>query len=244
MSLWARHAIFEKNSIILVIGVLVVIAIGGLVEITPLFYLNSTIEKADGVRPYTPLELAGRSIYIREGCYNCHSQMIRTLRDEVERYGHYSLAAESMYDHPFQWGSKRTGPDLARVGGKYSDDWHRDHLNSPKSVVPTTIMPAYPWLAATELDYGHIADDMRVQAVLGVPYTADMIAKAVDDVKTQATTDAPDADALAKRYPKAQSRDFDGNRDAVTEADALIAYLQQLGTQVDFKLYDDKANVR
>jgi cytochrome c oxidase cbb3-type subunit 2 len=234
----------EKNSILLVIGVLVVIAIGGLVEITPLFYLNSTIEKAEGVRPYTPLELAGRNIYVREGCYTCHSQMIRTLRDEVERYGHYSLAAESMYDHPFQWGSKRNGPDLARVGGRYSDDWHRDHLKRPQSVVPTSIMPSYRWLAETELDYTHIADDMRVQAVEGVPYTAEMIAKAADDLRTQATTDAPDADALAKRYPKAQSRDFDGNRDAVTEADALIAYLQQLGTQVDFKLYDDKANVR
>ncbi len=146
------------------IGVLIVIAIGGLVEIAPLFYLKSTIEKVDGVRPYTPLELAGRNIYVREGCYNCHSQMIRPLRDEVERYGHYSLAAESMYDRPFQWGSKRTGPDLARVGGKYSDDWHRDHLNAPKSVVPGTVMPAYPWLAATELDFAHIADDLKVQA--------------------------------------------------------------------------------
>jgi cytochrome c oxidase cbb3-type subunit 2 len=170
--------------------------------------------------------------------------MIRTLRDEVERYGHYSLAAESMYDRPFQWGSKRNGPDLARVGGRYSDEWHRDHLKSPPSMVPGSIMPSYWWLAETELDYGHIADDLRVQATLGVPYTAEMIAKAVDDLRTQATTDAPDADALAKRYPKAQSRDFDGNRDVITEADALIAFLQQLGTQVDFKLYDDKANVR
>jgi len=234
----------EKNSILLVIGVLVVIAIGGLVEITPLFYLKSTIEKVDGVRPYTPLELAGRNIYVREGCYLCHSQMIRTLRDEVERYGHYSLAAESMYDHPFQWGSKRNGPDLARVGGKYSDDWHRAHLKAPRSVVPDSIMPSYHWLAETELDYAHISQDMRVQATLGVPYTDEMIAKAEDDVRTQATTDADDADALAKRYPKAQSRDFDGNRDMISEADALIAYLQQLGTQVDFKLYDDKANIR
>lgn len=234
----------EKNSILLVIAVLVVIAIGGLVEITPLFYLKSTIEKVDGVRPYTPLELAGRNIYVREGCYLCHSQMIRTLRDEVERYGHYSLAAESMYDHPFQWGSKRNGPDLARVGGKYSDDWHRDHLKAPRSVVPGSIMPSYPWLAQTELDYAHIAEDMRVQATLGVPYTGAMIAKAEDDVRTQATTDSADADALAKRYPQAQSRDFDGNRTMISEADALIAYLQQLGTQVDFKLYDDKANIR
>ena len=172
MSLWQKHAIFEKNSIVLVIGILIVIAIGGLVEIVPLFYLKNTIEKVDGVRPYTPLELAGRNIYVREGCYLCHSQMIRPLRDEVERYGHYSLAAESMYDRPFQWGSKRTGPDLARVGGKYSDDWHRDHLRDPRSVVPGSVMPDYSWLAQTDLDYQHIAEDLKVQALLGVPYTA------------------------------------------------------------------------
>jgi cytochrome c oxidase cbb3-type subunit II len=243
MSLWSRHQIFEKNSIALLIGVLIVIAIGGLVEIVPLFYLKSTIEKVAGVRPYTPLELAGRNIYVREGCYNCHSQMIRPLRDEVERYGHYSLAAESMYDRPFQWGSKRTGPDLARVGGKYSDDWHRDHLNSPKSVVPGTVMPAYPWLAGTDLEFRHIADDLKVQAHLGVPYTREMIENAVADVRTQATTDADVAD-LEKRYGKAQARDFDGNPGRITEADALIAYLQLLGTQVNFKLYDGKANIR
>jgi cytochrome c oxidase cbb3-type subunit 2 len=244
MSLWAKHQIFEKNSIFLLIGVLIVISIGGLVEILPLFYLKSTIEKVDGVRPYTPLELAGRNIYVREGCYNCHSQMVRPLRDEVERYGHYSLAAESMYDRPFQWGSKRTGPDLARVGGKYSDDWHRDHLVAPKSVVPGTVMPAYPWLTATDLDFKHIADDLKVQAHLGVPYSREMIDQAVADIRTQSTVDAPDADALAKRYPNAQSRDFDGNPGRVTEADALIAYLQQLGTHVNFKLYDNKANIR
>jgi cytochrome c oxidase cbb3-type subunit 2 len=196
------------------------------------------------VRPYTPLELAGRNISVREGCYNCHSQMIRPLRDEVERYGHYSLAAESMYDRPFQWGSKRTGPDLARVGGKYSDEWHRDHLREPKSVVPGTVMPAYPWLAQTELGFERIADDLKVQAALGVPYTAEMIANAAADVTVQATADHPDADALARRYPKAQVRDFDGDPRRVTEADALIAYLQMLGTQVNFKLYDDKANIR
>src|SRR5476651_960869 len=153
MSLWSKHAIFEKNSIVLVIGVLIVIAIGGLVEIVPLFYLKSTIEKVDGIRPYTPLELAGFNIYVREGCYLCHSQMIRPLRDEVERYGHYSLAAESMYDHPFQWGSKRNGPDLARVGGKYSDVWHRQHLGDPRSMVPESTMPPYAFLAKTPLDY-------------------------------------------------------------------------------------------
>ena len=205
MSLWKHHQALEKNSILLLLGILLVIAIGGLVEITPLFYLKNTIEKVDGVRPYSPLELMGRDIYVREGCYNCHSQMIRPLRDEVERYGHYSLAAESMYDRPFQWGSKRTGPDLARVGGKYSDDWHRDHLNAPKSVVPGTVMPAYPWLAQTELDLSHIGDELAVQAALGVPYSAEMIAKAEADVRAQASADAPDArscrSAIRRRSP-------------------------------------------
>jgi len=227
-----------------VIGILIVIAIGGLVEIVPLFYLKNTIEKVDGMRPYTPLELAGRDIYVREGCYLCHSQMIRPLRDEVERYGHYSLAAESMYDRPFQWGSKRTGPDLARVGAKYSDDWHRDHLREPRSVVPGSVMPAYGFLEETDLDYAHIAEHMKVQAALGVPYSKDDIDNARKDVVTQTTTDSPDAAELAKRYPKVNARDFDGNPKRITEADALIAYLQVLGTFVDFKLYDDKANIR
>jgi cytochrome c oxidase cbb3-type subunit 2 len=244
MSLWQKHWILERNSIYLLIGILVVIAIGGLVEVAPLFYLHSTIETAEGMRPYTPLELAGRNIYVGEGCYLCHSQMIRALRDEVERYGHYSLAAESMYDHPFQWGSKRNGPDLARVGGKYSDDWHRDHLQDPRSVVVGSIMPAYPWLFANDLDYTHIAEDMAVQKLLGVPYTDEMIANAAADVRAQASADSPDAAALIKRYPKAQARNFGGNPDRITEADALIAYLQMLGTLVDFKLYDDKANIR
>ncbi len=244
MSLWQKHAILEKNSIVLLIGILIVIAIGGLVEIVPLFYLKNTIEKVDGVRPYTPLELAGRNIYVREGCYLCHSQMIRPLRDEVERYGHYSLAAESMYDRPFQWGSKRTGPDLARVGGKYSDDWHRDHLRDPRSVVPGSVMPGYGFLEQTELDFSHIDRDLAVQAALGVPYSADMIDNAQADVVTQATADNPAAADLAKRYPKVNARDFDGDPKHVTEADALIAYLQLLGTEVNFKLYDDKANIR
>jgi cytochrome c oxidase cbb3-type subunit 2 len=244
MSLWQKHAILEKNSIVLVIAILIVIAIGGLVEIVPLFYLKNTIEKVDGVRPYTPLELAGRNIYVREGCYLCHSQMIRPLRDEVERYGHYSLAAESMYDRPFQWGSKRTGPDLARVGGKYSDAWHRDHLRDPRSVVPGSIMPDYSWLEKTDLDYSHIDSDLIVQSELGVPYTKQDIADAEQDVVTQATQDSPNAAALAKRYPKVNVRDFDGNPSHITEADALIAYLQMLGTEVNFKLYDDQANIR
>jgi len=244
MSLWSRHKIFETNSIILIIGVLIVISIGGLVEIVPLFYLKSTIEKVEGIRPYTPLELAGRNIYVREGCYNCHSQMVRPLRDEVERYGHYSLAAESIYDRPFQWGSKRTGPDLARLGNKYSDDWHRDHLKDPRAVVPGSIMPSYPWLEQTELDAKSIAQDLKVQATLGVPYTEEMVKKAESDIRTQANADDPNTADLASRYPNAQSRNFDGNPQKVTEADALIAYLQMLGTQVDFKLYDNKANVR
>lgn len=244
MSVWAKHAVLEKNSALLLIGVLLVISIGGLVEIAPLFYLKNTIEKVDGIRPYSPLELAGRNIYVREGCYNCHSQQIRPLRDEVERYGHYSLAAESMYDRPFQWGSKRTGPDLARVGGKYSDQWHKEHLDDPRQVVPGSVMPAYGFLALTPLKAERIGDDMRVQAKLGVPYTDEMIAKAAADVRTQATSDADDADGVVERYPKAQVRDFDANPSSVTEADALIAYLQMLGTQVDFKQYDDKANIR
>jgi len=243
-SLWAKHKILETNSIILLIGVLLVISIGGLVEIAPLFYLKNTIETVQGMRPYTPLEIAGRAIYVREGCYLCHSQMIRPLRDEVERYGHYSLAAESLYDKPFQWGSKRIGPDLARVGSKYSDEWHRLHLMDPRLIVPQSIMPGYPFLAKTELNYSDIADDLRANRAGGVPYTDEMIAQAQSDLKAQATPDHPGQAALEKRYPKAQSRDFDGDPQRITEADALIAYLQALGTLVDFKLYDDKANIR
>jgi cytochrome c oxidase cbb3-type subunit 2 len=247
MPLWSRHKILETNAIYFLIATLVVIAIGGLVEIVPLFYLKNTIETVDGVRPYTPLELAGRNIYVREGCYVCHSQMIRPLRDEVERYGHYSLAAESMYDRPFQWGSKRTGPDLARIGGKYSDDWHLDHLNDPRSVVPTSIMPAYPWLARRPLDADHIAQDLKVQAIEGVPYTAEMIENAEGDLAMQGASAREGADALLARYPKANIRAFTATGQEsgrLTEADALIAYLQSLGTAIDFKLYDDKANIR
>ena len=210
MSFWTRHHIFEKNSIILIAGILVVIAIGGLVEITPLFYLKSTIEVVDGVRPYTPLELTGRNIYIREGCYLCHSQMIRPLRDEVERYGHFSLAAESMYDHPFQWGSKRTGPDLARVGAKYSDDWHVTHLTNPRAIVPQSVMPGYPFLATTEVDVAGIADHLKTLRAVGVPYTDDQVANAAADLKAQADPDNAGADAFVKRYRKAVVRNFDG----------------------------------
>jgi cytochrome c oxidase cbb3-type subunit 2 len=243
-SLWAKHKIFETNSIVLLLGALLVISIGGIVEIAPLFYLKSTIEKVEGVRPYTPLELAGRNIYVREGCYNCHSQMIRPLRDEVERYGHYSLAAESMYDKPFQWGSKRTGPDLARVGAKYSDEWQLRHLNDPRSVVPQSIMPGYPFLAETDLRFSDIATMMRVNRASGVPYTDEMIASAETDLRAQLDPESPASAAFQKRYAKAVQRDFDGNPKRLSEADALIAYLQMLGTLVDFKIYDNKANLR
>lgn len=243
-SLWTKHKIFETNSIVLLLGVLVVISIGGLVQIAPLFYLQSTIEKVQGMRPYTPLELAGRAIYVREGCYNCHSQMIRPLRDEVERYGHYSLAAESMYDKPFQWGSKRTGPDLARVGGKYSDEWHLRHLIAPRSVVPQSIMPGYPFLATTELNFSDIATQMKVNRLSGVPYTDEMIANAQADLRAQVDPENPNVTALQQRYPKAVVRPFVGNPKRITEADALIAYMQMLGTLVDFKQYDNKANLR
>jgi cytochrome c oxidase cbb3-type subunit 2 len=234
-----NHGFLEKNSMVLLIAILIVVSIGGIVEIAPLFLLSSTIEKVQGMRPYAPLELAGRDIYVREGCYNCHSQMIRSLRDEVERYGNYSLAAESMYDHPFQWGSKRTGPDLARVGGKYSDGWHVQHMHSPRSVVPESVMPGYPFLAERKLEYGDIAQRMTALRIAGVPYTDEMIEKAQADVAAQISPDSKQAKELAARYPKAQVRKFDGGAGGEpTELDALIAYLQMLGTLVDFAEFD------
>ena len=202
MSLWKQHAKFERNSILLVIGILVVVSIGGLVEIAPLFWLQSTIEKVQGMRPYTPLELAGRDIYVREGCYLCHSQMIRPLRAETERYGHYSVAGEFVYDRPFQWGSKRTGPDLARVGARYSDEWHRTHLNNPRDVVPESNMPSYPWLAKTKLAPDDIVPKMRALKRLGQPYSEEEIAAGPEQLKDK------------------------------TEEDALVAYLQGLGTLI------------
>jgi cytochrome c oxidase cbb3-type subunit II len=234
------HEPFEKHSLLLLVGILIMVAIGGLVEIVPLFYLKSTIEKVEGVRPYSPLELAGREIYQREGCYLCHSQMIRSLKDEVERYGHYSLAAESMYDHPFQWGSKRTGPDLARVGGRYSDAWHVAHIQNPRSVVPESIMPGYPHIVSRTLDYSDIAEKMKTLSIVGVPYTDAQIENAKADLEAQANPDSAGAAAVAQRYPKAVIRKFDGKPgQPVTEADALIAYLQMLGTLVDFAKYDE-----
>ncbi|MGM0586077.1 MAG: cytochrome-c oxidase, cbb3-type subunit II, partial [Pseudomonadota bacterium] len=221
----AKHAILERHATLLLIVSLIVVSVGGLVEIAPLFYLQNTVEKVEGVRPYSPLELRGRDIYIREGCYVCHSQMIRPMRDEVERYGHYSLAAESMYDHPFQWGSKRTGPDLARVGGRYSDAWHVDHMQNPRALVPESIMPAYPHLIETPLDFEHVGDHLRAQATVGVPYTEEMIEEARLDLMAQVDPNSERYDLLLERYPKAQIRNFDG-RAEITELDAVIAYLQ------------------
>jgi cytochrome c oxidase cbb3-type subunit 2 len=230
------HSAIEKNAFLLLVLSFFVVTIGGIVQITPLFYLDNTIEEVEGVRPYSPLELAGRNIYVREGCYVCHSQMIRTLRDEQERYGHYSLAAESMYDHPFQWGSKRTGPDLARVGGRYSDAWHVAHFESPRDLVPESIMPAYPWFATTPAAADRIAAVMRANRTAGVPYTDAMIAAARADFRAQADPDTGDVDGLLERYPGAVARNFDG-RPGVSELDAMIAYLQMLGTLVDFSTY-------
>src|SRR6056297_717182 len=232
MGILDKHKIVETNATLLLILSFLVVTIGGLVQIVPLFYLENTIEEVDGMRPYTPLELTGRDIYVREGCYVCHSQLIRPMRAEVERYGHYSLAAESMYDRPFQWGPKRTGPDLARVGGRYSDDWHVKHLIDPQSMVPESIMPPYGYLLDRPLDGATIAENLRVYRTLGVPYDDAMMASARDDFLAQADPDR-DPDGLLDRYPGAQVRNFD-EQPEVTEMDALVAYLQVLGTMVDF----------
>ena len=231
-SVFDGHKKLEKNVTLLAAATFVTVAIGGIVEIAPLFWIDNTIEEVEGMRPYTPLEQAGRDIYIREGCYVCHSQMIRPFRDEVERYGHYSLAAESMYDHPFQWGSKRTGPDLARVGGRYSDEWHVQHLKDPQSVVPQSIMPSYSFLAETPIEISDISANLVALRRVGVPYEDIDIEMAENDLFAQADPDLDEGD-LEERYPKAQVRDFDGDPDRVTEMDALVAYLQMLGTLVD-----------
>jgi cytochrome c oxidase cbb3-type subunit 2 len=233
------HGTIERNAPLLLVLTLITVAIGGLVEIVPLFTIESTIEKVDGVRPYAPLELAGRNIYIREGCYVCHSQMIRPFRDENERYGHYSLAAESMYDHPFQWGSKRTGPDLARVGGKYTNDWQVAHLRNPREVVPESVMPPYGFLAERDLRIDDLADHLKANRAVGVPYTDEEVADAVADAKDQASAEADHA-AFLVRYPKAAVGDFDGDPQRLTEMDALVAYLQVLGRMVDFSAYKTK----
>jgi cytochrome c oxidase cbb3-type subunit II len=245
MGILEKHAILERNATLLLVGSLLVVTIGGIVEIAPLFYLQNTIEKVEGMRPYSPLELAGRQIYIREGCYVCHSQMIRPFRDEVERYGHYSLAAESMYDHPFQWGSKRTGPDLARVGNRYSNEWHVQHLVEPRDVVPESIMPSYAFLKNTDLDIKSFSTSgsLRANQLVGVPYGDAMLENAEADIKAQADPNA-DTAGLLERYPKAKIGDFDGDPTRLTEMDALVAYLQMLGTLVDFSTYNDASGYR
>lgn len=233
-----KHQTIEKNSILLLVLIVVVVAIGGIVEAVPLFRIETTIEKVQGMRPYTPLELTGQNIYIRENCSVCHSQQIRPLRDEVERYGHYSLAAESMYDHPFLWGSKRTGPDLARVGGKYSDAWHVAHLVKPREMVPGSIMPTYAFLRDRGANLIHIKDHLKALRAVGVPYTDEMIENAYHDAMAQAHPES-DTSGLSGRYgAKVNIRDFDGSPNNVTEMDALVAYLQALGTFADIKNYN------
>ena len=236
-----NHESIEINSGLMIVLTLLAISIGGLVEIAPLYYSDDTIEKVDGVRPYTPLEQRGRDIYVREGCYTCHSQMIRPFRDEDMRYGHYSLAAESQYDHPFQWGSKRTGPDLARVGGKYSNAWQTQHLNNPRDVVPESIMPSYPWLLKNDLDYSDIDARMRTLRTVGVPYSindeeyAANVEKFGAEVAEMLDINKAEKNLLAQ----AQSQNWDGDNTKLSEMDALVAYLQVLGTMVDFSKYDE-----
>ena len=229
--MFIRHETIEKNAVLLAVLTLVAISIGGIVELVPLFTIETTVEKVEGVRPYSPLELAGRDVYVREGCYTCHSQQIRALKDEVERYGHYSLAAESMYDRPFQWGSKRIGPDLARVGGKYSNDWHYAHLIHPQAMVPESLMPRYAFLATRPVDAVKIARHMRTNRAVGTPYSDEQLANVAADLEVQADP-LRDPEAVQKRYPRAVQAS--GNARAVSEMDALVAYLQVLGTMVDF----------
>lgn len=228
------HYRLERKAISFTLAIIFVASIGGLVEIVPLFTIHQTVEDAPEMRVYTPLELAGRNIYVREGCYACHSQMIRTLRDEVERYGPYSLAVESKYDHPMLWGSKRTGPDLARVGGKYSDEWQVMHLIDPRSLVPQSVMPSYARLLRNELKTSDLGKHLRAMRAVGVPYTDEMIANAANDAIGQANPDSPLAEGVTKRYGEATTvRAFDGQSAQLTEMDALVAYLQILGRLTD-----------
>ena len=228
------HRRLERSAIGFVLAIIGVSAIGGFVEIAPLFTIHETVEDAPDMRVYTPLEVAGRNIYIREGCYACHSQMIRTLRDEVERYGPYSLAVESKYDHPMLWGSKRTGPDLARVGGKYSDAWHVAHLINPRDVVPESVMPKYRRLMRNELRTRDLDSHLAAQRTVGVPYSDAMIANARADAYGQASPDSPQASGVSERYGKATNiQVFDGVAGRLTEMDALVAYLQVLGRLTD-----------
>ena len=240
-----KHETIETNAGWLIGLTLIVISIGGLVEIVPLYFIDSTIEEVrvenkDTIHPYSPLQLRGRDIYQREGCYLCHSQMIRPFRDEALRYGHYSLAAESKFDHPFQWGSKRTGPDLARVGKKYSNEWHVQHLIAPRSVVKESIMPNYPWLMEP-LSYKDIADRMRALKIVGVPYSESTeeykanVKRFGEDIAKNLNILQAEENLLAQ----AAAGNYDGNAEDVTEMDALVAYLQLLGTMVDFSKFDE-----
>lgn len=248
MSILDKHGVFERRSLLLTVGILVVVSIGGIIQMAPLMYMDNTIEKVDGMRPYTPLELAGRDIYVREGCYVCHSQMVRPLRDEVERYGHYSLAAESMYDHPHQWGSKRTGPDLARVGGKYSVEWQVDHLIDPRALVPESVMPPYEFLMKKSLKFADIEARLRTEKTVGVPYTEEMIKNAKNHLLAQVDPDESGYDyvddlietydGISGREGSVLTRDYDGDPKRITEMDALVAYLQMTGTLVDFSTYE------
>ena len=236
-----KHEWIETNVGLMLVLTMLAISIGGLVEIAPLFFIKDTVEKVEGVRPYSALELRGRDIYVREGCYLCHSQMIRPFRDEALRYGHYSLAAESKYDHPFQWGSKRTGPDLARVGKKYSNEWQVQHLTAPRSMVPESVMPNYPWLLTTALDTSDIDDRMRALRAVGVPYSVSQAEyeKNVKEFGIEMAKQLHIPDGQKNLIEQAQAGNYDGDRSNVTEMDALVAYLQVLGTMVDFSKYDD-----
>ena len=236
-----KHEWIETNVGLMLVLTMLAISIGGLVEIAPLFFIKDTVEKVEGVHPYSALELRGRDIYVREGCYLCHSQMIRPFRDEALRYGHYSLAAESKYDHPFQWGSKRTGPDLARVGKKYSNEWQVQHLNAPRSMVPESVMPNYPWLLTTALDTSDIDDRMRALRAVGVPYSVSQAEyeKNVKEFGIEMAKQLHIPDGQKNLIEQAQAGNYDGDRSNVTEMDALVAYLQVLGTMVDFSKYDD-----
>ncbi|CAN7713611.1 cytochrome-c oxidase, cbb3-type subunit II [Rhizobium sp. LjRoot98] len=224
------HGKLERTAVGFMLAIVVAGSVGGIVEIAPLFTIHETVEDAPDMRLYTPLETAGRDIYVREGCYACHSQMIRTLRDEVERYGPYSLAVESKYDHPMLWGSKRTGPDLARIGGKYSDLWHVAHLINPRDVVPESNMPSYRWLATTQLELSDLGGHLAALRTVGVPYTDEMIASAAGDAYGQSNPDSDQSSGVTERYgEKTQVSAFDGVKNTVTEMDALVAYLQVVG---------------
>ena len=245
MNINFKHEWIETNIGLMAVLTMLAISVGGLVEIAPLFFIDKTIEKVEGVRPYTPLEQRGRDIFMREGCYTCHSQMIRPFRDEKLRYGHYSLAAESQYDHPFQWGSKRTGPDLARVGGKYSNEWHVQHLVAPRSMVPESVMPNYPWLLSTQLDISDTAARMKALRKVGVPYSlsqAEYDANVTQFGETVARQ-LHIPDAQKNLVEQANFGNYDGDRSGISEMDALVAYLQMLGTMVDFSKYADDAFV-